>query len=430
MIRRVRVVSYKSLGDVSIELSPLAIIFGPNAAGKSNLFDALGLLSRMVTLKTLRDAFENHRGLAIEAFRFNDNGLKGLLEQSSVQFTIEVDVELSPDVLDTIERRIRQMQEGAGDNARNKSSRRRVQEQLLRYSLAVEMTPSTGFLRVANERLVALNQDGTESQRRAPFIESVQGKLRLRLEGQARPTDHDLGLDYSLISQPLYPPHYPHITAFKEELSRWHFYYLEPDAMRRDVPPGEILHLRRDGGDMAAFFKTLEARNPRQFKALNRSLSLLLPDVERLELEPTREGLLQLKVIERGIPFPARLISEGTLRILGLLAIVNPLTPSTVIGYEEPENGVHPRRLKLIAEMLDNAAGFGNRIQLLVNTHSPFLPAYFDDEALIICRRRERQTEFLPFRSTGPLLRTQEIESALKDETPLTERIIRGDFDA
>jgi predicted ATPase len=282
---------------------------------------------------------------------------------------------------------------------------------------------------VADERLVALKQDGTENARRSPFIEQVNGKLRLRLEGQARPTDYDLGLDYTLVSQPLYLPHYPHVNALKEELARWHFYYLEPDAMRRNVAPGEVSSLRRDGGDLAAFFNTLRARNPRQFKDVSRSLALLLPGSTCLELEPTPEGLLQLKVIEQGTPFPTRLISEGTLRLLGLLAITNPLAEATVIGYEEPENGMHPRRLRQIAELLQNAAESG-RAQLLVNTHSPLLPDYFEDESLVVCRKRGRDTEFVPFQSLGPRFRPQEIDTALEDETPLSERIIRGDFDA
>ncbi len=296
--------------------------------------------------------------------------------------------------------------------------------------MTVELTPATGFLRVVDEQLVALNRDSTVTGRRAPFISKGDNKLRLRLEGQAHPTYHDLGVDYTLVSQPLYPPHYPHITAFREELSRWHFYYLEPNAMRREVPPGEVLNLRRDGADLAAFFKTLETRSPSQFDDVNRSLSLLLPNVEALKLEPTREGLLQLEVIERGTPFPAHLISEGTLRILGLLAITNPLAQSTAVGYEEPENGVHPRRLKLIADLLNNAAAHG--MQILVNTHSAILPGYFDNDALVVCRRHGRNTEFVPFRSLGPLWRSEEIETALTDEyapTPLAERIIRGDFD-
>ncbi len=53
MIERVKAQGYKSLKDVEVELQPLTVIFGPNAAGKSNLFDALALLSEPVeTLKS------------------------------------------------------------------------------------------------------------------------------------------------------------------------------------------------------------------------------------------------------------------------------------------------------------------------------------------------------------------------------------------
>ena len=428
MIRRVRVQGYKSLADVSIELKPLTVIFGPNAAGKSNLFDALALLARTATHKTLRDAFEEHRGAPAEALFRDGKGADSLVNGATGRFTIEVDVQLSTDVVDSVERRIRLMvQDRSPQEGTDRSFRKRIQETLLRYGLTVEVAPSTGFLRVADERLVALNQHLEPSERRKPFIERIDRKLRLRLEGQAaRPTGYDVGLDYTLLSQPLYPPHYPHIAALKEELSRWRFYYLEPEAMRREVPPGEVLSLRRDGADLAAFFKTLEARNKPQFDALIRSLRMLLPNVDELRLEQTRAGLLQLNVIERGAAFPAHLISEGTLRVLGLLAITNPASESTVVGYEEPENGVHPRRLRLIAELLSNAAARG--MQLLVNTHSPILPSFFEDDSLVVCRRRDRQSEFLPFRSWGPLSRQSEIDKAL-DETPLSERIIRGDFD-
>lgn len=197
--------------------------------------------------------------------------------------------------------------------------------------------------------------------------------------------------------------------------------------MRREVPPGEVFNLRRDGANLAAFFKTLQTYNSRQFDALKRSLDMLLPGMGDLRLETLPEGLLQLRINEEGTSFPARLISEGTLRILGLLAITNPMASSTVVGYEEPENGVHPRRLKMIAELLSNAAS--ERMQILVNTHSPILPEYFEDESLVICRRRGRHTEFQPFTSMGPLMRRQDIEDAF-EETPLSERIIRGDFDA
>ena len=74
MIKRLKVKGYKSLNDVEINLKPMSVIFGPNAAGKSNIFDALSLVSRMVTERTLKDAFLRHRGLPQESFYYGANG--------------------------------------------------------------------------------------------------------------------------------------------------------------------------------------------------------------------------------------------------------------------------------------------------------------------------------------------------------------------
>jgi len=110
------------------------------------------------------------------------------------------------------------------------------------------------------------------------------------------------------------------------------------------------------------------------------------------------------------------------------LAITAPLSPTTVIGYEEPENGVHAQRLKLIADLLENATLSGK--QIIVNTHSSRLPGYFGNKLLLICRKEERATTFTP---SPPLFQEQEVGQALDEEgeqepTPLMERIVRGDF--
>ena len=49
MLKRVHIKGYKSLSDVEVRLSPLTLLFGPNAAGKSNFLDALQLLSKLAT---------------------------------------------------------------------------------------------------------------------------------------------------------------------------------------------------------------------------------------------------------------------------------------------------------------------------------------------------------------------------------------------
>jgi predicted ATPase len=429
MIRRIRISNYKSLRDVEIELEPLTVFLGPNAAGKSNLFDAMGLFSRMATEKNLQAAFAPHRGAPLEAFYYGDRGLEGLIAAKKVQFTMEMDVELSPSVIGDVGQRVRQIREGLTHQPRPA-----VIERYLRYTLTIEMMTDSGHLRVQNEQLTALNRDGTVRRSRRPFIERADGRLHLRMEGQAHPTYHDVGLDHTLVSTDLYAPHYPHITALKEELSRWRFYYLEPRAMRADTPIKEVDALESSGAELAAFYNTLRAKEPRQFGAIERTLQRLLPTVQSLQVAPDRQGMLQLQLIEAEVPYSIRVISEGTLRLLALLAIVHPIADTTVIGYEEPENGVHPRRLKLIADLLENTASdrAGER-QVLINTHSPILPSYFDDKTLVVCRRKGGETTFEPLCTMGPLFRNGAIVQALDDEEaePLAfaRRVIRGDLD-
>ena len=252
------------------------------------------------------------------------------------------------------------------------------------------------------------------------------------MEGQARPTEHEIGLDYALVSTSLYAPHYPHITAFREELSRWHFYYLDPRVMREESSLKSVDVLGPFGQDLAALYHTLQVEQPQQFEALNRALRMLIPGIDGIRVERTEEGKLRLQILERGIPFSSRLISEGTLRILGLLAILNPTSPTTVVGYEEPENGVHPRRLQLIARLLENAVS--TKRQILVNTHSPLLPDFLDldhpDVRMLICHKEDGATLFREAPPL-PLFRRDEVLSALHEgsSTSFSTRLVRGDFD-
>jgi aerobic-type carbon monoxide dehydrogenase small subunit (CoxS/CutS family) len=60
MLKRLHVRGFTSLGDVQLELPRLAVLFGPNAAGESNLLDAIQALSRIGTERTLADALRDH----------------------------------------------------------------------------------------------------------------------------------------------------------------------------------------------------------------------------------------------------------------------------------------------------------------------------------------------------------------------------------
>ena len=103
MIKRIKIEGYKSFKSLDLKLSPVSVIFGPNASGKSNLLDAIYLLSRMATCKTLGETFEGHRGRPLESFFYGDVGFEGMLKKDKLQMSFEVDVELSRSVLQEFE---------------------------------------------------------------------------------------------------------------------------------------------------------------------------------------------------------------------------------------------------------------------------------------------------------------------------------------
>ena len=436
MLKRIRIDGYKSLTDVEVSLEPLTVLFGPNAAGKSNFLDALQLLSKLGTSRTLKDAFDPpYRGKPLESFTIGRKGIKGLLEQEMLSFCIEADLHLSDAIVETVDRQIQEMRRPSGVAGTQRKSKvhARVRERDLRYRLEIEMLPRSGILRVSDEYLAALNANGEPTRRRKPFIERQGEKIHLRLERQAHPTYYDRFLDYSILSMPHYPPHYPHLVAARRELENWLFFYFEPrERMRAANPVKDVRHIGLMGEELASFLNTLKSVDPNQFEAVEKALHALMPNIEGIEIEVSDLGEVELRLREGGVAIPARVLSEGTLRMLGLLALTGVKEPPALVGFEEPENGVHPRRVQLIAEFLKTQENLRNS-QYIVTTHSPILPDQVGGKSLFVVRRKDRITRIDPFSTWGPLWQRRDIDEAFDDSREglsISQRILRGDFDA
>ena len=436
MLKRVHIRGYKSLEDVEVSLSRLAVLFGPNAAGKSNLLDALQLLSKLGTSRTVKEAFDPpYRGKPLESFTIGQKGIKGLLEQERLSFSIEADLSLSDAVVKTVNRRILEMRRPSGEGEVREGDKipAGVRERDLRYRIEIEMFPRSGVLRVADEYLAALNSKGEPTGKRKPFLERQGERIHLRHEGQAHPTYYDRYLDHSILSMPHYPPHYPHLAAARRELESWLFFYFEPrERMRAANPVKEVRHIGLMGEELAAFLNTMKATDERQFRGVEKALHALMPNIDGIEVEVSDLGEVELRLKEGGVAIPARVLSEGTLRMLGLLSLTGVDDAPALVGFEEPENGVHPRRIQLIAELLKTQETL-QQTQYIVTTHSPILPDLLADSSLFVTNRIDRKTRIEPFSTWGPLGRRSDfsqVRSAEEDEFPVSTRILRGDFDA
>lgn len=433
MLKRIKIQGYKSLVDLDFNLEPLCVLVGPNASGKSNFLDALQLLSQMATRHTLEEAFDPpYRGHPLESFTFGDEGIKSLLKKDKVSFSIEVDVQLTDSLIEIVNKRIQEIRETTTKNPQN--GKKPVNEKYLRYRIEIEMLPKQGFIRVADEYLAALSANGEPKKNRKPFLERNGNRLHLRMEGQSHPLYYERYLDYSILSRSHYPPHYPHLTAMQQVLANWLTFYLEPREQMRQPNPVKAVHdIGPMGEDIAAFLNTLKAQNKRQFESIERSLNLMIPSITGIDVSVNELGEVELDIREGDKHISARVLSEGTLRILGLLALIGAEDPPTLIGFEEPENGIHPGRIKRIARFLETRM-FLEDIQFIVTTHSSLLPDLIPPESLFVCRKVDGKTEIEPFTmmNVGPLWKRLDIEVVLDEEDSLapSERILRGDFDA
>ena len=229
---------------------------------------------------------------------------------------------------------------GISSSQNGKERLPQVRERNLRYRIEVEMLPKSGILRVADESLAALNSKGEPKGTRKPFFGREGEKIYLRLEGQAHPTYYDRYLDRSILSMPHYLPHYPHVAAARRELESWLFFYFEPrERMRATTPLREVSHIGLMGEELAAFLNTLKATDPRQFKAIEKALHALMPNIDGIEVDVNGFGEAELHLKEGGVAMPVRVLSDGTLRMLGLLALAGAKEAPALVGFEEPETG-------------------------------------------------------------------------------------------
>ena len=342
MLRRLKIRGFKSIQELDINFSNFNILFGSNSAGKSNILDAIQALSRLASERTIDDALAGPiRGNPIEVFSFPEGGLPSLLESNGTSFHFEA-------MVDRYERT----------------------KQPYLYRIGIDIEPRTGRLSVSEETLETLNRQ-TEQPKGRPRIRT-EGNDLIIPSGQGRPRSEPLHQNHTKLSDERYSgSQYYAIEQCRRELAGWEIYYFDPrEAMRKSSSPSQVPNIGRLGEHLGSFLYRMKNEDAGRFQILQRSLSALIPSIKKVDVVlDSRRGMLDILVTQGGVEYSARVMSEGTLRVLALCAIVLNPWGGSLIAIEEPENGVQPQRVELIAKLLMSLAS--ERKQIIVTSHSP-----------------------------------------------------------
>jgi len=384
MITYIKINGFKSFHNFEMEFTPFTVIAGANASGKSNLFDALTLLSRLAETDSIKREFGKQRGEFIELFtQYGDENYA-----REIEFIVEMLVN-------------KKVNDAWGNDGKLKYTR-------LRYELSIKRyTNSSGIeeLTVSKENLIKLNHQEDNwikimpkktleywrpkvvtGKRGIPYIQTeVENGLPVILVSQDGTTGNKrrfpLGNATRTVLSSFDTIDFPHVLAAKEEMKSWKFLQLNPEDLREATSKnnGEDT-ISISGKNLAAALFRIKQTDAYSLKEISRKLNSFLPnfvEVDVIDDKENKQYLIKLTDKDKK-EFSSRVLSEGTLRILALCILEFDEKHTGLLCFEEPENGIHPFRIKAMTELLKDLSVDFNEIdtplrQVIVNTHSPVL---------------------------------------------------------
>jgi len=340
-ILELTVEGYRSLFKVNWKPGNLNIIIGPNGSGKSNLLKLLDLLSNSA------------RG-NLSKYIQHEGGMESIIWDGKLK-EISIKIETTP--VDTF---------------------RKIEDDSLTYELQLVKVGNTGYYDISNEllgnyRQVKLGSKDSpfklleRSPKSVKIFDENYKSLKI-MDKYVLETETLL----SVASGPLMANH--HITEYQREMSSWRVYQdLHTDQnsdIRKPTITQRELEVSSDGQNLVSVLHTLYESN-RQFENnLNNAMKVAYgDDFEKFVFPPAADGRIQLRIRWKSLDRPQSTsdLSDGTIRFLFLITVLANPNPPTLIAIDEPETGLHPSMLPIIAELAADAA---IKSQIIITTHS------------------------------------------------------------
>jgi len=167
---------------------------------------------------------------------------------------------------------------------------------------------------------------------------------------------------------------HPRIGAFRDFLSGWYLSYFVPELARSQPTAGADPHLNRGGDNLARYLLFVMRQRPRELEQMLERIARKIPGLRNITHEKSNDGRLLLAFHAQGFdkPFYQEDMSDGTLKTLAYMLLMEDPVPHPLIGVEEPENGLYHQLLAPLADEFKSYAARAGGPQVLVTTHSPY----------------------------------------------------------
>jgi predicted ATPase len=347
-----RLAGWKSIRDAEIKLRPLNVLIGANGAGKSNLVSFFKLMNEMM-------------GSRFQVYVAATGGAESLLHCGSKRTAaIQADFQFDTDL---------------GQST---------------YSL--RLVPAAGNTLIFEEEKLTFSPPELPE---AESFASVGGEPRYRGHRESeldrlydrQPAEPDIpSTDFDRSGEA--------IRSYLHDCRVFHFHdssLLGP--MRRDCPVDANRFLYPDAANLPAMLYLYRERYPTAYRRIVAAVKAVAPFFEDFVLEPLRLNPRNIALHWRAkgsdYDFGPHQLSDGTLRAVALFTLL--LQPEDdlpeLIVLDEPELGLHPAALAVLADLLRSTA---RHSQLLIATQSAALIDHFEAEDVVAVNLRDGCSTF------------------------------------
>lgn len=192
------------------------------------------------------------------------------------------------------------------------------------------------------------------------------------------------------------PKRYPALRAFKlavQKLAAYNYFNTSFSSEIRRYQPDTIdVKLQTNGQNLFSIIQSIARNAPTDFEKLEETLKLVNPAFKNVRID-VQNGRLGIVLAETSLTrtVPIESISDGTLQFLLLMAVFFNPARGNVVCFDEPDKGLHPDMLRLVAEMMNYAVKSGT--QVFVSTHNPLLLNSFElDDLWLFEKDDQNQT--------------------------------------